>query len=528
MILAHSAAPGSHESHPVAGSPRPAVRLVEDHDEAYYIWKAAGVQHRVLLHFDAHIDFAWIAPSPDTLLEQPRLADVFSALQRTPFWTLSGRTEEERTHLGNYIHQAIRADLVREFIWVYPEDPDRAKQARAVRSILESLAATAPQFFQLFRTTDTECFEGRIYGKRFRALPYSAFSTQAFEEEVLLDIDLDFFIVRSLYSHHYPHADVRTPSFWLSPAEFVAELHASGLRYEFVTLAYSVEEGYTPLRLKFLGTELATRLARSLLDKEERGFRILRDLFDTKAPPHPAIGIQALEEELRRSPGSAALHFNLAMLLLELNDIPRAASHYANAIEADPSYRTRYNHPGPVLLDQGLTREARASYEQMKRLDPTHPSYRLFDFESLAEKGNWAQALALGIELSQNGVNDPALRLGLADCNLHLRRYEDAWRELERYQSPAVGSLRHDRRHAWVKARVAEALNRLEEAVACYHALFRHGVRPPGLHWALARLYLRKRNFYKARRHLLKAASFAFLLGVSALVRRGRIWDSKT
>ena len=510
-MMPNRTVPLPQERAPTACVPGPTVRVVEDHDEAYYVWKAAGVQQRVLLHFDAHIDFAWIAPSPDTLLEQPRLADVFSTLHRTPFWTLSGKTEEERTHLGNYIHQAI---------WVYPEDLDRAKQTRAVRSILESLAATAPQLFQLFRPTDTGCYEGRIYGKRFHALPYSAFSKQAFEEEVLLDIDLDFFIVRSLHSRHYPHADVRTPSFWLSPADFVAGLRASGLRYEFVTLAYSVEEGYTPLRLKFLGTELATRLARSLSDDEERGFRVLRDLFSTDVPPHPTIAVQTLEEELSRSPGSAALHFNLAMLLLELNDIPRAAAHYVNAIEADPSYRTRYNHAGPVLLDQGLAREASTSYERMKRLDPDHPYYRLFDFESLVTKGAWAQALALGIELSQNWAEDPALRLGLADCYFHLRRYEDAWRELGRYRPPATGGLHHDIRHAWVKARVAEALNRLEEAVACYHALIRHGMHSPGLHWALARLYLRKRNSYKARRHLLNAVSLALLRGVSVLVRR--------
>ncbi len=520
MIMGHPAAPCSHESHPVASSPCPAVFVVENHDEAYYAWKEVGVQRRVLLHFDAHIDFAWIAPSPDILLKQTRLADVFSALHQTPFWTLSGQTQEERTNLGNYIHQAIQDDIVREFVWVYPEDPDLAKQARKVRSILESLAATAPQLFQLFRPTSLGCFEGRIYGKRFRALPYSAFSTQAFEEDVLLDIDLDFFIVRSLYSRHYPYADVRIPSFWLSPAEFVARLHASGLRYEYVTLAYSVEEGYTPLRLKFLGAELATRLARSLSDEEERGFRILRDLFGTDAPPHPTSAVQALEDELSRSPDSAALHFNLAMLLLELNDIPRAASHYAHAIEADPSYRTRYNHAGPVLLDLGLVQEATASYERMKRLDQAHPHYRLFDLESLVAKGNWAQALALGRELSQNGVDEPMLPVFLAECYLRLHRYEDAWQELGRYRSPAADRLRHDIQHAWVKARVAEALNRSEEVAASYHALIRHGVRSPGLHWALARLYVHKRNFYKARRHLFKAVSLAILPRVSARLRR--------
>ena len=142
----------------MAGSGSLTICVVEDHDEAYHAWKKAGFENKILVHFDAHIDFAWIAPTPEALLEQSSLSDMLSTLHRTPFWRLSEKTEEERTHLGNYIHQAIRANIVREFVWVYPDDPDQAKQTRAVRSILESTAAVAPGLFRLAQASDAGFF----------------------------------------------------------------------------------------------------------------------------------------------------------------------------------------------------------------------------------------------------------------------------------------------------------------------------------------------------------------------------------
>src|SRR3989475_3412536 len=497
MKMAHPPEPLTQEVEPTTGSGSVTVCVVEDHDEAYHAWKKAGFENKILVHFDAHIDFGWIAPTAEALLEKPSLSEMFSTLHRTPFWRLSEQTEEERTHLGNYIHQAIRANIVREFIWVYPEDPDRTEQARAVRSTLESLAAVAPQLFQLFRPTDTGCFEGRIYGKRFLAIPYSAFSTQAFEEAVLLDIDLDFFIIQSLYSRHYPYADLRTPCFWLSPAEFVADLHASGLRYKFVTLAYSVEEGYTPLRLKFLGMELAKRLLRSLSEDEECRFEALRELFKPSTRRDPESAVRRLEELIEVHPNDAALRFNLAMLLLKGNDIPGATAQYRKAIEDDPTYRTSYNHAGPAFVELGLRREARESYERMKQLDPHNPHYRLFDLETLIAEKAWAQAILLGKELLNDGVDHPVVRGRLAESCLHLRRYHEAWDALGHEPSGSADTASYQARYLWLKARVAEALNRREDALACYHKLIRHGECWPGLHWAIARLSLRKHNFFK-------------------------------
>jgi hypothetical protein len=37
------------------------IQLMENHDEAYRVWRRAGVRDRVLVHIDAHDDVVWAA-----------------------------------------------------------------------------------------------------------------------------------------------------------------------------------------------------------------------------------------------------------------------------------------------------------------------------------------------------------------------------------------------------------------------------------------------------------------------------------
>src|SRR5262249_21349794 len=78
-----------------------------------------------------------------------------------------------------------------------------------------------------------------------------------FSEDVLLDIDTDYLTVTRV---SYRTEDVIDPVPWRSPEELSGALRSSGLSTDFVTIAYSVEGGYTPLAWKYLGDELAMRL----------------------------------------------------------------------------------------------------------------------------------------------------------------------------------------------------------------------------------------------------------------------------
>src|SRR5436309_10332684 len=72
------------------------VVMMEDHDGAYYAWKQAGVRGRILLHIDAHIDWAWIGDrDPRDLLEARSLAEVESLLRERCLWNLSDRRPDD-------------------------------------------------------------------------------------------------------------------------------------------------------------------------------------------------------------------------------------------------------------------------------------------------------------------------------------------------------------------------------------------------------------------------------------------------
>src|SRR5690348_10725510 len=79
------------------------VHLIENHDEAYAIWRNAGVKDRILIHVDAHHDMWW-CESPDLL------------------------------SIANFVSQALRDNMVRAVCWVVPDQSLATPQNRSVIS----------------------------------------------------------------------------------------------------------------------------------------------------------------------------------------------------------------------------------------------------------------------------------------------------------------------------------------------------------------------------------------------------------
>jgi hypothetical protein len=89
---------------------------------------------------------------------------------------------------------------------------------------------------------------------------------------VLLDIDTDYCIVDRVYTES--DGPRRLP--WCWPEELIRRLQARGIVADMVTIPYSVDGGYTPLKWKYLGDELAARLGGT--DRGAvQGFERLRD-----------------------------------------------------------------------------------------------------------------------------------------------------------------------------------------------------------------------------------------------------------
>jgi tetratricopeptide (TPR) repeat protein len=307
------------------------VFIFENHDEAFERWRQAGVRDRVLLHIDAHHDATSLASRASTTI-------------------------------NDYVRAAVEAGFVREAIWVVPEPSwTRGSERRAIERRLASLAMP------------------------MRACPASVLP--AFSEPVLLDIDVDYFVM----------PDQQQP--WCYPGDLVDRLRERQVRTDVATIAYSVEGGYTPLEWKYLGDELAALLRGPLRSR-------------TMEPP----------------PGSAADYYRQAHAQLDAGRPSQARASLQHAYTLDPSYRTPYGSGGLVQMQRRNWSGARAAFERALALDP-EDVFALAGLGRLAAREQrWVEAerwLAQSLALEARQVD--AAR-ALADVLFKLRRWDEAER----------------------------------------------------------------------------------------------------
>ena len=330
---------------PVAIACAPEIHRMEDHDGSYDVWKESGVRDRVLVHFDGHLDFDWIADrSPRELLAARSSEDLNRLLAQVTDWNLDERPPRDLIHLGNFICPAIREGMVREFFWVIPDpfwtDP---AASRFVHQMLSRLVRRRPAESAPVTRTETG-FHLALMGCPVTVCALD--HLPSFEEPVLLDIDVDYLVTsRPLGLGAVPYFE-RAPGAWMGPSEFLRRLQERLIPADRITIAYSVQEGYTPLRYKFFGDRLAEAFARLAGE--------CSDLPD---------------------PGSAAGKYRQALEALARGDLPLAGLRWKEMADQDPSYRTPWAIPG--LREEALRRwrPPLEIYERMIQLDPgwSHP-----------------------------------------------------------------------------------------------------------------------------------------------------------
>ena len=70
------------------------------------------------------------------------------------------------------------------------------------------------------------------------------------------------------------------------------------------------------------------------------------------------------------SPQDYEVHYQLALISLELKDVPEAEEHLKKAIALRPDSGPAYLNLGVVLVERGYRREAREAFLQALQLDP--------------------------------------------------------------------------------------------------------------------------------------------------------------
>jgi Flp pilus assembly protein TadD len=480
------------------------VFLMENHDQAYRLWSSAGLRDRVLVHIDAH----------DDLIDH-------GAVQWTP--------AQASTNIATFLCAALREGIVREMVWVVPDDfwkpPANSYLIRLLQKITLSYQANPRDIMAGEQFVSTSILDKALRICPLENLPHLG-------EKVLLDIDVDYFCT----------ADQGKPAPlpWCWPHELLAKLEVRKLHSDLITIAFSVEGGYTPLHWKYLGEELAGCLEHPDDDLHSlHGMGLMRQAALAAArKDFPVAEKQYLEAGLLL-PNSAAPLFHLAHLNLELGRVTNAREYYQRALALDPSYRTPYNSAGIGYYARQMFKEAAAEHQKTLLLDPEDP-YAHYGLGRLAaRRRDWCAAethLKRSLALDANLV-DAHRTLGevLAKrgCRLEaIAAYEKSLKlTLEGHKTlkgPIVSDpgshglldIEHCRTHAGL-ARLHALEGEYDRAISGYRLSIGGGYDGVWLRGALAYLYLKRRQWQNVVSELGQAVAL-----VPADLRIGgrRLW----
>jgi tetratricopeptide (TPR) repeat protein len=332
------------------------IVLIENHDEAYYIWRDAGISRRVVLHIDAHHDMWWI-------------------------------DRESTICIANFICPAIKQGLLREVFWIVPDATfQNSKTKKAVFQHLKQISEQYPGKW----TCVAEDYRiiASVLGKKVTICPLRFLPP--LHEPVLLDIDVDYLLIPRV---SYGKVDQYSPLPWCWPDELVAKLRDAHIRSDLVTVAYSVEGGYTPVEWKYLGDELALLLKHpNGRDSEVAGMFCIRKGAEAEQRGEVVVAESMYRQAQVLLPRSAAVQYRLARLLVNQGRVEVGKQLYAQAVSFDGSYRSAYTSGGFHWYLQGEFKAAEREFRNWLMLNSSD-AYSHLGLGLLAQKRKcWSEA----------------------------------------------------------------------------------------------------------------------------------------
>jgi len=225
------------------------VFLMENHNQAFIVYKKLNVKNRTLLHFDAHIDLNWIPSNELKLVSSNSNPDSLSSFLKFPYeYYIPGK---KFLHVGNWIYPLLKDNSIGKFYWVVPDEEILTQRwlgmfRKGLKLYQKHITDSEINSFTI--NTKLKRVEGTLYGKPIYIC--SMVNIPRFKNPVILDIDTDYFDFNStLFLER-----LTNPLFW--PGDFINRLKQKQLKADIVTICYSLEDGYNTLSLRFMGQDL--------------------------------------------------------------------------------------------------------------------------------------------------------------------------------------------------------------------------------------------------------------------------------
>lgn len=281
------------------------LHLIENHNEAYYLWKKHKFMNLPLVHFDAHLDITF--------------------------------DYQKNINIANFLYSAIKENIITELFWVIPGfKKDFNKDIFSIKNLLFKLKSQDPYTIMYnskikfdYGLIRTKLCGIPLYICTIDKLPF-------FNKPVLLDIDVDYFVIKRL-KNSSPTQEIGKRKPWLNINNFTHVVKNNIKKIKFITMAYSVNGGYTPMKYKVIGDQLAHRLGFSNSNTEKR---IL-----------------------------AGKYFLTFRNYFEKGEMRDAKKFYDYALTLNPNYYILDNNYGPLYLKRGNYRTAKKEFTKMLKID---------------------------------------------------------------------------------------------------------------------------------------------------------------
>jgi tetratricopeptide (TPR) repeat protein len=434
------------------------ISLIEDHQEALKIWRERGFKNFDLVHLDAHIDFGFHPARPiERIINEIRsIKELKRNLEYSLAFIRYEKDFDKQTNIGNYIYPAMCEGIVKDFYWVIPgRSKEFKKSLKIIKEMLKSFSA-------IRSTLKDGIISTELLGRKFVICTLE--KLPILKQKVLLDIDTDFLVTDSLLNANNT-AKIGKRTRWIRPDRLVKELSGKIFHPLFTTIAYSVNGGFTPMRYKVLGDELAHRLSPKHF-KEHFGQKFIASVFF----------------ERFASTGKK--------------------EYYRKAIKIDPSYRAADNNYGPLYLSIRKFSRAKKEFSKIVKVDPKNP-YPFLGLGSIAlekkdfykAKRHFSYTLSLKRDL-------PQALFGLAKAEFRLKNFKKAKDLFCRYRS--LQPLQPQ--SYYFLGQIYERERSFEKAAVCYQDALRLGLNNID---ALSRL-LKISCYIKARDDIIKYASLRY------------------
>ncbi len=471
------------------------VVMMEDHDKAYLAWKQYGVRERILVHVDAHIDFGWV---PEIDLDEigPGVFDPGKASKDSLLLNPFLKSRKKMVNIGNYIFPAIKEGMVKKFYWVVPDASWQSARGKKyiIKQLRQLLKIKRCSGEELARTD--EYLSCRIMGTE--VIVCSLGTLKRIEEPVLLDIDVDFMLTENIWDDLNPR---RRP--WIYPQELFASISRKIEDIDILTISYSVEGGFTPIRFKYLGDELRLFFEDKLPADIFKIMQYKRTAIDLEKEKKREDAIKVYEAILNIDDSDASVYFNLALLYMDddVNEAEKAAHFYKEAVRRDRSYASVYNNYGILYLRYNRLQLAQREYKKFLKLDQDNPDvFNGLGHISLAQNRYTAAGEFFDRCLAFR-KDHPEARLGKGIVNFKQGRLNEAQELFAGFKN----DYPDEAESYWWLGCIAQKKGEVPLAIDYYkHAVMRGG-EGPLVHLKLARHYLSRSFYYRAFEELKRS-----------------------